>query len=522
MEQKRVNMFNISHSHPQRPHPAPGSYRSLFETQGAKRSFQPQTAIRAQSQLPRKATDLDRVALETLSKDLATQAPKMTPSRSNKRTALSLTTATVSACSLGIFCYVMGERISNNPTGAGSSENGSPFQNLTLHSAKELFSSTLNATSTGFDSFLQGANVTLLFATDYAQSTWSSIVELSSRLFENLKSTTPTPTSQLPKPKPLERATLTDAQKDILRIREKYPDQYITTDLKDLSQVDVNSGIFKSVKLAAAVGEAPKAFLRICEKLAGGVVFCPLFQIDGMLFNKFTVDSKDLPRGGPAAREKWLQVKKELGEKTDDLLEAHLKQINASSYDDKMHRAIVYFDSDRLKTPYETIKSNDYTPLPGIDTQSSNRIETWYQSGREENLQILRDVRDTHRNGEQATAWSRYSMNCNSKTAGSVNCEMLGTLPHSNGPMSYNIKETLINPSCSQVTENIKIGDTEHVLSYAINPKIELPLIFNELVNPSLHFGRLAFTGNNGENVQGYVNMPTELPAGMPKTCEEL
>ncbi|MGK3946055.1 hypothetical protein ABK046_47870, partial [Streptomyces caeruleatus] len=69
---------------------------------------------------------------------------------------------------------------------------------------------------------------------------------------------------------------------------------------------------------------------------------------------------------------------------------------------------------------------------------------------------------------------------------------------------------------------NIKIGDTEHVLSYAINPKIELPLIFNELVNPSLHFGRLAFTGNNGENVQGYVNMPTELPAGMPKTCEEL
>ena len=106
-----------------------------------------------------------------------------------------------------------------------------------------------------------------------------------------------------------------------------------------------------------------------------------------------------------------------------------------------------------------------------------------------------------------------------------IECEtVLGGIDHAYGKMEYALREKMVTPVCSLISETVSSGLSKKMYHYAINPMKKLPILFSQMVD-SMRYAEAkkpSFWSNMGRGVDAVVTFSTEMPDGLPKGCQEL
>ena len=352
-------------------------------------------------------------------------------------------------------------------------------------------------------------------------------------------------------PTTLENIPLTEADQAALAIRDNYPDQYFTTPIAQFFG-NGTSAIYKTIRLAAGLGEIPKPLSPLCSLTTAGAGWCSTV----VLGSQKTIEQNIIRT--PISYEKYADSVTGGGmfEKPEAKIRAdyaaykrHIFEANKEAQDvlDQAPDAIKkahfseFAQADKHtqnKLQYHTVTPGHKFPdemTGGFSIERSERRadsgalhETRAQWGiniRGENLDVQRYVRDTHDVGARNSAWDQFFLQCEKKSHTQFSCSTLSgfkqlNLDHVEGNLKYSINEKVMAPGCSIVTETLKFPHRVVNQTYALDPSKQKPYILPRLVDSVRFLKDKAATWRGGADAK--IITPTVFPEGLPQTCEEL
>jgi hypothetical protein len=463
----------------------------------------------------------------------------------NKSTTLKLAALTFSLFSLGIIFLNLSGKSLPSPQDGGHETNGS--SSLTTHNPIfEVLSHSLEATAT------LGQPIADLVTQGFGKGV-DAYNGAKAALVANYYGIT----------KELEEVHLTQADYEVIAVRDKYPSYFESRFIQKVLGGS-NSATAKSIILAVSKGETSTPFQQLCflASKGVGVVKCPLSLIKtpealqentvgtpislkeyvGGAYNGLKKGYEEKEYENYLKKFKEKQAKVDLIKRRvqprifDELEKAHFAQCASAS--DLVNNNFMYSSEDAptnsdfsaLANPKTERSShnthvtrNEY--LPKTHGARARFYVSELQKNGNANLLISRYIWSSHEKGEAKSVWDKYSIGCSYYPIDEeVHCtSVLKGIDHAFGTASYSIRERMITPKCSLITEKLKsplktIEDTR-----AINPNKTLPIILSQIVDSERLVENIksSFWSAVTGKTDAVVAFPMNLPTG-PKTCEEL
>ncbi len=368
---------------------------------------------------------------------------------------------------------------------------------------------------------------------------------LSARFFSWLNTPSGAPTV-------LEAISLTEADHAALAIRDEYPDEYFTTPIARFFN-NSSSSIYRTIRLAAGLGEIAKPIAPLCSLVPAGAGWCSSVIVGSQEIIDENIMSKPISYKEYAARttadgmiskpeakikadyaayKKHVLVKNQqaqdiLDQAPEAVKDAHFKEF-AQADKHAQYNLQYHTVSPGHKFPDET--SGDFS----IE-RSERRVRTgdahetraqWSVGIRDENLDVQRYVRDTHDVGARDSAWDQFLLRCEKKSPNHFSCSTSSSfsgenldLDHVEGNLKYSVDEQVIAPNCSIVTETLDFPHRVVKQTYALDPD-QLPCVLPRIVDSVRFLRDKAPTWRGGADAK--IITPTIFPEGLPQTCEEL
>ena len=357
-------------------------------------------------------------------------------------------------------------------------------------------------------------------------------------------------------PEKLEEVTISGADQKILDIRASFPSYFKSSFVRRVLGNESATG--KAITLGAAQGETsiPISQLYSLNRRCAGK--CSLNTIQ---------DIRGNPKGNPSSKEDFVQRQEMFGGYTEGGYEEYLEEFKASQasvdqvigrVDPKIfaeleaaHNAQVASAPDLVNSRFMHFPEN---PVDGNFSEVGNYLGDagWTQGSITRNeygdssiahetraiysvnegfdrdaksIVVSRDVWSTHSKGKAESVWDKFRIGCSAHSDDVIECETLpGGIDHAYGEMRVALREKMVTPMCSLISETVTSGLVKKMYTYAINPTKKLPILFSQMVD-SMRFAeakKASFWSAMTGNTDAVVAFSTEMPDDLPKNCQEL